>query len=48
VHPAREVAIPIVAAGHYATEVWGLRALMAEVQAACAVECRFIDLPTGF
>jgi dinuclear metal center YbgI/SA1388 family protein len=46
-HPAHEAATPIVAAGHYATEVWGLRALMIEVQAACPVECRFFDLPTG-
>ena len=37
----------VIAAGHYATEVWGLRALMAELQAAVPVQCRFIDLPTG-
>lgn len=48
VHPAREAGIPILAAGHYATEVWGLRALMAELQAALPVECRFVDLPTGY
>lgn len=47
VHPAWEAATPVLAAGHYATEVWGLRALMAEVQAALPVHCRFIDLPTG-
>lgn len=47
VHPAREAATPILAAGHYATEVWGLRALMAELQTSLPVECRFIDLPTG-
>ena len=46
-HPAHEAATPIVAAGHYATEVWGLRALLVEVQAALPVECRFLDLPTG-
>jgi len=48
VHPAREAGTPILAAGHYATEVWGLRALMANLQAACPVECRFIPLPTGY
>jgi dinuclear metal center YbgI/SA1388 family protein len=47
VHPAWEAATPVIAAGHYATEVWGLRALMAELQAALPVHCRFIDLPTG-
>lgn len=48
VHPAREAATPIIAAGHYATEVWGLRALMAELSRALPVECRFLDLPTGY
>jgi dinuclear metal center YbgI/SA1388 family protein len=48
VHPAYEAATPIIAAGHYATEVWGLRALMAELQTALPIECRFIDLPTGY
>jgi putative NIF3 family GTP cyclohydrolase 1 type 2 len=47
VHLAWECATPVVAAGHYATEVWGLRALMADLQLALPVQCRFIDLPTG-
>jgi len=48
VHPALEAAVPVIAAGHYATEVWGLRALMADLQQRFPVECRFIDLPTGY
>jgi dinuclear metal center YbgI/SA1388 family protein len=47
VHPAWEAATPVIAAGHYATEVWGLRALLAELQAALPVTCRFLDIPTG-
>jgi dinuclear metal center YbgI/SA1388 family protein len=48
VHPAWEAATPVIAAGHYATEVWGLRALMAALQAALPVQCRFLNLPTGY
>lgn len=47
-HPAREAATPIIAAGHYATEVWGLHALATELPQTLAVECRFLDLPTGY
>jgi dinuclear metal center YbgI/SA1388 family protein len=48
VHPAWEAATPVIAAGHYATEVWGLRALMAALQGALPVQCRFLNLPTGY
>ena len=48
VHPAWEAATPVIAAGHYATEVWGLRALMAALQSALPVHCCFLDLPTGY
>lgn len=48
VHPAWEAATPVIAAGHYATEVWGLRALLAALQSALPVQCRFLDLPTGY
>ena len=42
---AREAGIHVVAAGHYATEVFGVRALGEELAARFGVEHTFIDLP---
>jgi dinuclear metal center YbgI/SA1388 family protein len=33
--------------GHYATEVWGLKALSEHLMATLGLECFFIDNPTG-
>jgi dinuclear metal center YbgI/SA1388 family protein len=45
-HEVVEAGIHFLAAGHYATEVWGVRA-MAERLAGEAFKTFFIDLPTG-
>jgi dinuclear metal center YbgI/SA1388 family protein len=42
---AREAGIHVIAAGHYATEVFGVRALGEEIAARFGVEHVFIDLP---
>ncbi len=48
IHPARELGVAVIAAGHYATEVPGVEAVMARVSNEFKLECRFIDLPTGY
>lgn len=48
VHVATEVGMTLIAAGHYRTEVWGVQAVMARIQAELPVTCEFIDLPTGY
>jgi dinuclear metal center YbgI/SA1388 family protein len=45
-HQAREEAINVVLAGHYATETFGVRAL-ADLLADWGVETTFLDAPTG-
>ena len=47
VHPAREMGISVIAAGHYRTETTGIRAVMERVEQDLGLECRFVDLPTG-
>ncbi|MBI3910422.1 MAG: Nif3-like dinuclear metal center hexameric protein [Armatimonadetes bacterium] len=44
-HTAREGCIHYLAAGHYATETTGIRALGEHVAARFSVEARFFDLP---
>ena len=46
-HPARELGLNVIAAGHYATETFGPKAVMAEVAKRFDVEVEFADLPTG-
>ena len=46
-HPAREAAINLVFAGHYASETVGLRALDRHVRAQFGVKGTFISAPTG-
>ena len=46
-HPAMEGKMNFIAGGHYATEVWGVRKLMAECSAALNLETEFINIPTG-
>ena len=46
-HPALEGKLNLIAGGHYSTEVWGVRKLMAECTAAINIDAEFIDIPTG-
>ncbi len=47
-HAAREAGVNVALGGHYATETWGLRALMPMLEEAFEVETWFVDVPTGF
>jgi len=42
-----EGGLTFIAAGHYATETWGLRAVEAKLKAETGLQTLFIDLPTG-
>jgi dinuclear metal center YbgI/SA1388 family protein len=46
-HHAQESNLNIIAAGHYNTEVWGVRAVMERCKKELGIETEFIDLPTG-
>lgn len=46
-HQMIEGKLNFVAAGHYATEVWGVQAVAAKLAEEKGVETAFIDLPTG-
>jgi len=46
-HYALEGRMNIVAGGHYSTEVWGVRRVMARLAADTGLEVEFIDAPTG-
>jgi len=46
-HPAIEARLNLIAGGHYVTEVWGVRKVMAECKAQLGVDVEFIDIPTG-
>ena len=45
VHLARETGVAFIAAGHHATEKYGVQALGAHLAARFGVEHRFIDIP---
>jgi putative NIF3 family GTP cyclohydrolase 1 type 2 len=45
VHFAREAGVGFIAAGHHATERYGVQALGAHLAARFGVEHRFIDIP---
>ena len=46
-HAAQEAAINFFAAGHYATEVWGVRAVAEKLARETGVETIFVEVPTG-
>ncbi len=46
-HHAVEGGLNFVAAGHYATEVWGVKAVAAKLEKETGIRTLFIDLPTG-
>ena len=45
VHLARESGVAFIAAGHHATERFGVQALGAHLAARFGIEHRFIDVP---
>jgi dinuclear metal center YbgI/SA1388 family protein len=45
---AREGGINLLLGGHYATEVWGVRALARHLGERFGIGWEFLDLPTGF
>lgn len=47
-HAARQAGLSVILAGHYQTEVFGVRALMPLIAEQFGVETRFVDFPTGF
>lgn len=47
-HAALQAGLSILLAGHYQTEVWGVKALMPELEKEFKVQTRFVDIPTGF
>ncbi|MEW6278787.1 MAG: Nif3-like dinuclear metal center hexameric protein [Candidatus Eremiobacterota bacterium] len=47
-HAAREAGANVALGGHYATETWGLKALMPLLEDTFGVTTRFVDIPTGF
>ncbi|MDR2001167.1 MAG: Nif3-like dinuclear metal center hexameric protein [Zoogloeaceae bacterium] len=44
VHLARESGIPYIAAGHHATERFGIMALAAHLQNKLGLDCQFVDI----
>ncbi|MCX9154871.1 Nif3-like dinuclear metal center hexameric protein [Niveibacterium sp. 24ML] len=44
VHLARESGVPYIAAGHHATERYGVHALGAHLQAQLGIHCEFVDI----
>lgn len=46
-HAVLEGGINFIAAGHYATEVWGVRAVSERLAREMGIQTFFVDLPTG-
>jgi dinuclear metal center YbgI/SA1388 family protein len=46
-HTALEGRLNMIAGGHYATEVWGVRKMMEICKEKLNIETEFIDVPTG-
>lgn len=46
-HQAMEGKLNIIAGGHYSTEVWGVRRLMARLAEDSSLEVEFYDAPSG-
>lgn len=47
-HAALEAGMNVLLGGHYATETWGVRALMPRLEEAFGLSTRFAGHPTGF
>lgn len=46
-HYIVENRLNVIAAGHYATEIWGVKAVARKLAAETGIETVFIDIPTG-
>ena len=46
-HSALEGGLNLLAGGHYSTEVWGVRKVMAKCAAELNIDTEFVDIPTG-
>ena len=46
-HAVLEGGMGFLAAGHYATEVWGVKAVAERLSRETGIKTLFIDLPTG-
>jgi dinuclear metal center YbgI/SA1388 family protein len=46
-HTVLEGGLNMIAGGHYATEVWGVRGLMERCRKELNIDVEFIDVPTG-
>jgi dinuclear metal center YbgI/SA1388 family protein len=46
-HYCLENRIGLIAAGHYQTEIWGVKRIAEKLRSETGIETRFIDLPTG-
>lgn len=46
-HLAKDAGLNVIFAGHYATEILGIKALGAKIKEKFGVKAAFIDLPTG-
>lgn len=46
-HTAKELGIHVIAAGHYQTETFGVKALMPVLKKKFGVDVVFLDAPTG-
>jgi dinuclear metal center YbgI/SA1388 family protein len=44
VHLARETGVPYIAAGHHATERYGVMALAERLRRDCGLECEYVDV----
>ena len=44
VHLARESGVPYLAAGHHATERYGVMALGVHIAAQCGIDCEFVEI----
>ncbi len=44
-HIARESGIHYLAAGHHATETWGVKALALHLEAQLNLDCQYVDVP---
>ena len=47
-HEAREAGINVVFAGHYLTEIFGVKAMAEKVASELPLETVFLDIPTGY
>ena len=46
-HDAMEAGLSVIFGGHYATEIWGVRAVAEKLQKETTLETVVLDIPTG-